>query len=85
QIHPETLYVKERLQYANECLRKFENINCDDIVDNEIETLNDDENLRYDFSSVDNIICASSETKKSLLFAGYTGNIHVLPYYSKFQ
>ncbi|WP_294240628.1 glycosyltransferase [uncultured Chryseobacterium sp.] len=85
QIHPETLYVKERLQYANECLKKFENIHFDDIVDNELETLTDGEDMRYDFSSVDNIICASSETKKSLLFAGYTGNIYVLPYYSKFQ
>lgn len=85
QIHPETLYVKERLEHAKKCLEEFENINYNDIIDNELETLDDNENLRYDFSSVDDIICASSETKKSLLFAGYTGKIHVLPYYSKFQ
>ena len=73
------------MEHAKKCLEEFENINYNDIIDNELETLDDNENLRYDFSSVDDIICASSETKKSLLFAGYTGKIHVLPYYSKFQ
>lgn len=85
QIHPEYKYVKNQLHIATELMRNFNFINYKEVKDNEIETSTSEEELAYDFNCTDHIICASTETKKSLRLAGYSKDIHILPYYSKFE
>ena len=85
QIHPESQYVKKRLELAHHEMQNFQHINTNDVQDNEIETLQDIDEISYNLNSTQHIICASSETKNSLEYSGYAGNCYVLPYYSKFN
>jgi glycosyltransferase involved in cell wall biosynthesis len=84
QVHPDSLYVKERLEFAKKELSLFRNVSVEKIIDNELESLGLENEINYNFSCVDAIICASYESKKSLRFSGYTGKVFVLPYYSRF-
>ncbi len=85
QVHPDSRYVKSRLEIAKRATLDFKVINHQNILDNEVESSHNFEDVFYDFECVDAIICASSESLNSLKFSGYKGPIYTLPYYSKFS